>query len=334
MSWIDDNIIRTFQSVLTDVKAFLHRQRWKEALIFSCFVLLSFGFWILQSLKLEYETEMSIPIRYNNVPADIVFTNKLPEKAFVKLKDKGSALINYSIGQNFKSINIDLANLPKEQTTTVISKKVIEDEIQKHMLATTNVYDFEPQTIALNYGLRKSKEVPVKFNGYISTEKGFLVSSDIQITPMNVTIYGNETLLDSIHEIQTVYMEITKGKKNITKSVDLSPVEGIKLDIKSVSVTIPIEEFTEKTLSIPVLFKNVPRNYNVRSFPQKVEVSCNIPISKFNEVEDNMFAIEIPFSQLEENVSGTLNVSITQKPDWIRYCSVNPGKIEFLLEQK
>ena len=46
MSWLT-NCVRTYHAVLADIKAFLHRQRWKEALIFSCFVLLSFGFWLL-----------------------------------------------------------------------------------------------------------------------------------------------------------------------------------------------------------------------------------------------------------------------------------------------
>ena len=100
MSWFK-NIVRTCHTVLIDIKAFLHRQRWKEALIFFCFVLLSFGFWLLQSLQQEYETDMSIPIRYTNVPDDIIFTNKIPQAINIRIKDKGSALLNYTIGQKF-----------------------------------------------------------------------------------------------------------------------------------------------------------------------------------------------------------------------------------------
>lgn len=332
MSWFK-NIVRTYHTVLEDIKAFLHRQRWKEALIFSCFVLLSFGFWLLQSLQQEYETDMSIPIRYNNVPDDIIFTNKVPQAISIRIKDKGSALLNYTIGQKFRSITVDMTGVSKESGKFVIDKKFIEAEIQKQVLATTTLYSIDPQSITLRFGMRKDREFPVVFQGNIQTEKGFLVSSDIQISPSHITVYASDSILNSIQEIKTVYTEIKNGKKNITRVVGLQPIEGTNFETNNVSVTIPIEEYTEKTLLIPVNITGVPANYKIRTFPQEVEVACNIPISRFKELTEDMFAIEIPYTQLEENVSGTIDVQVSKKPDWVRYCHVSPAKIEFLLEQ-
>ena len=162
MSWLT-NCVRTYHTVLADIKAFLHRQRWKEALIFSCFVLLSFGFWLLQSLQQEYETVMSIPLRYNNVPEDIIFTNKVPQEISIRIKYKGSALLNYMIGQKFRSITIDMTGASKETGKFVVDKKKIEAEIQKQVLATTTLYSIEPQSFTLRYGMRQSREFPVVF---------------------------------------------------------------------------------------------------------------------------------------------------------------------------
>ena len=55
-------IKQTFKSVRIEIKAFLRRQQWKEALIFFCFILLAFGFWLLQSLQQEYEIDIRIPV--------------------------------------------------------------------------------------------------------------------------------------------------------------------------------------------------------------------------------------------------------------------------------
>ncbi|WP_251968662.1 CdaR family protein [Parabacteroides sp. AD58] len=332
MSWFK-NIVRTCHTVLIDIKAFLHRQRWKEALIFFCFVLLSFGFWLLQSLQQEYETDMSIPIRYTNVPDDIIFTNKIPQAINIRIKDKGSALLNYTIGQKFRSITIDMTGLSKESGKFTVDKRYIEAEVQKQVLATTTLYSIEPQAITLRFGMRKSKEFPIVFQGNIQTEKGFLVSSDIQISPSRVTVYASDSILDTIQEIKTVYTEIKNGKKSITRVVALEPIEGTNFETNNVSVTIPIEEYTEKMLSIPVTVTGVPVNYKIRTFPQAVEVACNIPISRFKELTEDMFTVEVPYAQLEENVSGSIDVQVTKKPDWVRYCHVSPAKIEFLLEQ-
>ena len=60
-------IKQAFKSVRIEIKAFLRRQQWKEALIFFCFILLAFGFWLLQSLQQEYEIDIKIPVKYKNV---------------------------------------------------------------------------------------------------------------------------------------------------------------------------------------------------------------------------------------------------------------------------
>ncbi|HJA88994.1 MAG TPA: YbbR-like domain-containing protein [Candidatus Parabacteroides intestinavium] len=327
-----DGLIRTFKSTVTDIKAFLHRRRWKEALIFFCFVLLSFGFWLLQALQQEYETDLSIPVRYNNVPANIIFESKIPDKITVHVRDKGSALLNYTLGQKFRAITLNLESLPMDTDRFIISRNSLETDIQKQILASTTVYNFEPQRILLNYGLRKSKEVPVVFNGSVSTESGFLVSSDIIITPSQVTVYASQSVLDTIQKVKTTFVDIKDAKKSITKNTELEQINGANLGTERVSVIIPIEEYTEKTLQVPVEVVQVPAKYKLRTFPQSVEVLCNIPISKFKDLTNESLAIQVPFQDLEENVTGSFTIDLTKKPDWVKNYTLNPNTIEFILE--
>ena len=168
-----NGLVRTFQSTVTGMKAFLHRQRWKEALIFFCFVLLSFGFWLLQSLQQEYETELSIPLRYENVPANIALAPSVAKQVRIHVKDKGSALLNYTLGQKFRSITLDVQKLRKDEMRYIVSRSMLQDEISKQLLASTTLTLFEPQALSLPFDEQKSKEVPVVFNGSIETEGGF-----------------------------------------------------------------------------------------------------------------------------------------------------------------
>ena len=328
-----NGLVRTFQSTVTGMKAFLHRQRWKEALIFFCFVLLSFGFWLLQSLQQEYETELSIPLRYENVPANIALAPSVAKQVRIHVKDKGSALLNYTLGQKFRSITLDVQKLRKDEMRYIVSRSMLQDEISKQLLASTTLTLFEPQALSLPFAEQKSKEVPVVFNGSIETEGGFLVSGDILISPSMVTIYGSASLLDSIQEVRTEFLKIERGKKTLVKNASLEAIEGVAFHTEGVSVTIPIEEYTEKTLTIPVRFVQVPPQYTIRSFPQEVEVSCNIPVSKFKMLTEELLVIEIPFRQLEENVSGSLAIDLSSRPEWLKTYRIDPNKIEFLLEQ-
>lgn len=325
---------QTFKSVRTEIKAFLHRQQWKEALIFFCFILLSLGFWLLQSLQQEYEIEIEIPVRYKNVPPDISFTETPPEWVTVKVKDKGSVLLNYAFGRTFVPIeaNMKTDKQPKAGEL-VISKKEIESDIKKQLIATTLLIGFEPQQIDVPYSKRIKKEIPVVFYGTIQTDAGFKVSDDITINPHHVNVYASDLVLDTLKEIRTIFTEIKKGNKTIDRTVQLQQVEGATVEPTSVSLNIPIEEYTEKTLEIPVICKDLPPHYTLRTFPSVVKVSCNVPLSRFKDISADEFAVYIAFDDLSQNVSGTLPLELAKKPSWVDVATITPDKIEFILEQ-
>ena len=148
-------IKQTFKSARIEIKAFLRRQEWKEALIFFCFILLAFGFWLLQSLQQEYEIDIRIPVKYKNVPPDISFTETPPEAITVKVKDKGSVLLNYSFGRSFAPIEANMKTQSEKSGKLIINRKDIENEIKKHLIATTSLLSFEPQHIDAAYASRR-----------------------------------------------------------------------------------------------------------------------------------------------------------------------------------
>lgn len=324
---------QTFKSALTKIKAFLHRQRWREALIFLFFILLSLGFWLLQSLQQEYEITLTIPVKYRNIPPDISFTQAKPQDITVQVKDKGSVLLNYTFGRRFIPIEVNMKNHSDQNGQLLIKKKEIESDIQKQLIATTSLISFEPQQIDIAYSKRIKKDIPVVFNGNIQTEPGFKVSGDIRITPQNISVYASDMVLDTLITIKTVYTEIKKGNKTITRNIQLQSVLGATLEPSNVSVTVPIEEFTEKTLEIPVVCTNLPPYYTLRTFPSVIKVTSSIPLSRFKDLSEDQFEIKISFADLEQNVSGTLPIHLSKKPDWVDNTLLAPDKIEFILEQ-
>ncbi len=328
-----DNTSEPFKSARTKINAFFRKQQWKEALVFSFFVLLSLGFWLLQSLQQEYEIEINIPVKYKNVPSDVSFTNTPPQEVVAKVKDKGSALLNYSLGMSFAPIDVDMKKHAKGNSSLSVTKKAIEGDIQKQLLATTSLIDFEPQNIEVHYGKREKKDIPVVFDGVIHTAPGFHVSGDIAISPETVGVYASEAVLDTLKQVKTVFTEIKKGSKTITKAVQLQKVGAAVYEPASVTVTIPIEEFTEKTLEVPVVCTDLPSQYTLRTFPSVAKVTCSIPLSQFKDLSEDAFEIRFSFKDLEQNASGTLPIRLTKKPDWVTSATIVPDKIEFILEQ-
>lgn len=327
-------IQEAFKSGRMEIKAFLRRQEWKEALIFFCFVLLAFGFWLLQSLQQEYEIEIEIPVKYKNVPPDISFAETPPQTIAVKVKDRGSVLLNYSFGRTFAPIEANMKTQSEAKNgRLVISRKNIESDIKKQLIATTSLVGFEPQQIDAAYSKRVKKELPVQFDGTVQTSAGFKLAGDIVISPHDVSVYASDIVLDTLKEVKTVFTEIKKGNKTVTRTIQLQKIDGTTFDPASVSVTIPIEEYTEKTLEIPVVCTDLPSRYILRTFPSVVKVNCSVPLSRFKNISADDFEIKISFADLEQNASGTILLQLDKKPAGVDIATINPSQIEFILEQ-
>lgn len=333
MAGLETHRAQPFLFIKEKIRAYLQRQRWKEALVFFWFVLLAFGFWLLQSLQQEYEIALTIPVRYANVPVDIAFNGKVPQSVTAKVKDKGSMLLNYSFGRKFSPVEINLKETAGKDGKLMVSRKEIEEVILKQLLSSTLLLETTPAPIEISYSKREQKSVPVRFNGTIETDPGFQLADEISFKPAMVQVFAGKALLDTLQAVHTLPLVIKHGNRGILRSVQLEKIEGANLSPTAVMMTIPIEEYTEKTLDIPVQCLHVPHRYTVRLFPSSVRVNCSVPLSRFKELTEAQFTITIPYEELELHLNGTIPVSLSKKPEWVHTATLVPDKVEFILEQ-
>ena len=101
------NIRVQYLRTLEKIRNFLLSKKSREFLIFLFFAFVSFCFWLLQVLNDDYETELTISLRMKNVPENVVLTSELPSDLKVGVKDRGTVLFNYIVGQTFYPLTID-----------------------------------------------------------------------------------------------------------------------------------------------------------------------------------------------------------------------------------
>jgi hypothetical protein len=328
-----ENPAQLFKSVHRKVKTFFSRFQWREVLIFLFFLLLSFTFWVLQSMQEEYEIQLQIPISYKDMPSDMAFVRTPPAAITARVRDKGSVLLNYTLGQKRASITLSMRDTSVPNNTLLLSAKDIEGILMKQLIPTTNLLSFAPEQIEIPYSKLKSKKLPVSFDGDIHTEPGFLVSGDIVITPSMTEVFAPDVVLETLTSIQTVYTEIDKGNRTLTLKLKLRKTDGATFDPDKVSVTIPIEEFTQKTLELPVVCRDIPQGYAIRMFPSTVKVTCNVPLSLFKDLSESDFLLETVVANPEQNASGMIPVRLTKIPPQADRVSLSQDSIEFILEQ-
>jgi hypothetical protein len=330
MSWLDKQ--QWFKSIKR-IKVFFLQEQWKESLIFLFFLLLSLGFWFLLQLQQEYEVEISVPVKYRNIPSEMDMTEEFPQEIIAKLRDKGIIILNYSWLHSFSPFEVNLNDIRKDGNYQV-TKRAIEAGISKHLIATTSLLEFEPETFTIEYKTIQFKEVAVEADFTVSLEPGFQISDPITVVPEKVRIYADNNILDLVSNVKTVHTELKKTNETKNIKVKLQKIPNVRIDPDEVTVTVPVEEFTERRMMLAVGCSDLPENYIVRIFPSIVEVICNVPLSRFRGLEDTDFEISIPFEEFETHKSsGKLPVYLTKKPSWIAHTAIVPSSIEFIIEQ-
>jgi len=324
-----------FESAILKSGAFFRRQQWKEYFIFLFFLLLAFVFWLLQSLQEDSERRFELVLRYKNIPDEWTLYENNPKTVSVLLKDKGITLLYYYFwNKRLHAIDVFVPDLQQASDSLLqVPNRMLESGVAKQLLTSTAIISFEPHDIQLRYDLLGNRLTPVFAHVTFSTKPGFQLSDSITVSPPVVRLFGSSKILDTLNQIRTKPATLDDLSKTREITVHLDLPAGVKADTETVKVTIPVEEFTEKKLSLPVQCIEIPADYVLRLFPSSVEVVCNLPLSQFRELTEEMLEIRIPFSEFEENqAKGKIPVRLTRKPTWVTNPIIVPSELEFIVE--
>ena len=317
------------------VKIFFQGPAWKKTLTFLFFLLLAFGFWLLQALQQPFEKVIPIPIHYQNIPNEIILDNDVPTEIVAKIRDKGASVLKYTIGKRkHKSLDIDLESIDTKNVLYTISKKTLEAKISSSLAPYTSLISFTPDILDIKYQPLQKKELALVFSGLLSPATGYMLTDTALLTPSKVYAYGAENILDSLSAIYTESITVSNIQSPVKKRVKLIIPKSVNLSISEVELNVSAEEFTEKIIWMPVICKNLPENYKIHIFPSKVEVICPVALVDYGKVHESDFEVSIDYLELLKSQNNTTQVSLSKKTGWIQKYRINPEKVEFLIEQK
>lgn len=319
--------------ITKNIKTLSRKDNWNKVLMFLFFLIVSAGFWVLQTLQQMTDATFSIPITYTNKSDLIAFKDTLPHSLTVKVLDKGISLLNYSVNSKGQSIEIDLEPLSETNPDYIISAQHLEAACQKILPTTSVLVSHTPVTLSIHAFPLKEKLVPVFFNGEIVPAKGFMLTDKIQLSPETITVYGSQQVIDTLTGIYIQEIHSEGVDESTSYPVKLAPPVHIFPQTSTVNLRITVEECTEKTLEVPIQAKNFPEKYRLRTFPPSVKVVCRLPLSQYSAVNSTLFEASVFYSDSMSDSTSTIPVSITKKPEWISEIRYNPEKVEYLLEQ-
>jgi hypothetical protein len=302
--------------------------------VFFLFLFLAFVILIFTKLSKEYTNTVAFNIDKINVPKENVILSDSSAILNITLKTHGFKWLIYYFSK--PKITIDfIKDVDKKGSTFIWSKSkayLLESEQFGKQVELLNI---SPDTLLFHFDVNLIKKVPVIINANIKFAQGFDMEQAYKITPDSIEVIGPKVLVDTIIKIETEKIILENIKSNILQKVGLKLPENntdLSFSNKDVSLSATVEKFTEGTLKIPVVIKNIPDNIQLKYFPKAVNITYYTSLNNFKAITSNDFMIECDYSKIEKNQS-FLIPKLTKYSELVKNVKINQQHIEFIITE-
>ena len=306
-------------------------ERRRLSAFFTCLVL-AFAAWIITVLSNPKPYVVKEILEFRNTPQKRAFHSLQPDTVSVTINGTGWDMLFAKINPGTKSIPIDLHTLENKSYVVLSSQK---DQVNSKRESDQQIIAFNPDTLYFDFSNRKVKRIPINVIKSLKFQQQFFQSGPVTLNPAYVIINGPAAVIDKINTWNTDTLKLDSVGENVLTNVNLQPVSEGNLSLypKSVQVTIPVDEFTEKVLEIPVKVLNTRNNEEVKIFPQKVKVTFITSLSRYAETDDDFFEATADLDLWRKNGYKVLPVKISKIPDFCRIVKIEPGNIDFIIKK-
>ncbi len=306
-------------------------ERRKLSIFFTCLIL-AVGAWLFFALSNKYEYQVKAMVNFKNLPLNKAFNPLQSDTVLLDIEGSGWQLLFTKLRLYPKDVKVDLKMLERRNFVT-FSEQLF--SINNSYSSDQKIRSVNPDTLYFDFTTRKVKRVPVRLTSELNFIKQFGQSAKATLKPDFVTLTGPQAALDKIKYWDTDTFVMNKVKSTILDKVVLkSPSEAnITIFPTSTEVEIPIDEFTEKVLFIPIKLINNKQYLNVKLVPDKVKITFMVSLSDYpNAIEDNFEAVVDLNLWKNENVA-ELPVHITKKKAFTRIGRIDPLQVNFMVKR-
>lgn len=312
----------------------------RDVMVFAFFLFLSFIFWYLNSLGKVTESEVKYPVRYINIPKERILTDGLPARLILNIQGPGYSIMKLKLSGNRAPVVLDISSInyrrvpgSKSLTYYLITESIIPD-IANQLRAECDITSIQPDTLFFSFDRVISKQVPVIPDVEVLTERQYFVKDRILVNPESVTITGPEHILDTVKKVSTRFKRFSGIRDIVRKNLNLKNSKYFTFSQKKVTITIPVEQFTEAEILVSVKILNQPDSIDIKIFPDEVVVKGLVAVSDYQKFAEIPFEVYLDLAKANLSSPEKLPVEFRNIPPFVNSVRVSPSKVDFLIERK
>ena len=322
------------------LKVLLFGPKSHELLIFCFFLVVSFGFWLLQALNETLEREVQVALQLDNIPENVVIIDSLPPVVSVVLRDRGLELARHSFSTIFRPnrIKIDFTKYDTGQKYAEVPIHVADMQrmLSRIFEVSTKIQSFRPDTLCFSYSRSQSRILPVRLTGDVKPLPRSYIQN-IEVIPDSVPVYAPPSILDTM---KAVYSEAYRIEEqhysgSSTHQIELRKQKSLKYDIhEPVKIKVDVGYIMEKRFQVHVIGLNFPADKKLRTFPAEVTVTFDIESGRSETISPENFTLSTTYEDLLQNEEGSkLQLHLKTVPEGVSNVRIKPQEVDYLIEQ-
>lgn len=286
-------------------------------------------FWLLVKLSQTYTSEKTVDLSFR-IPEDMAFRQAPPKDLVVKLEGTGWDLMF----EFFASPGIRLQYDLLDRNQLLRSRSNLRSDLQNALFSRDlDVSDLNYDRLDLYLEEKVIHRVPIRLQADLSFASEYQLRRPVRLIPDSVAVIGPISLVDSIDYWLTDSLILRDLKNSLQTELELQiPPAEIKLEPAVIEARIDLEQYTQKSLFVPLVVDNAPDSVQV--FPRQISVTCVLGLSQYEKINQDDFRFLIDLAEVDLNADNNIvPIELVEQPDSVRNIQFTPKSAKFFIVQ-
>lgn len=307
------------------IRIFLKDSR---TLTFIVCVLLSAFLWSLIRLSKNLLREVSVPVVVTNLPAHQVLMPSAPNAIKLLVEGNGFTLLK-TYSQN-EALSVDYTDLKHIEESQYCLSKSTREKLTNTYLSNFKIRSVVSDTLTLLLEKKVSKKIPVLMQLNVEYAKEYQLT-ELRITPDSVTAYGSQKAIDTLTQVTFQYTKKKHIKDNFSKNYSLKNTKYITYDLHTIKMEAFVDKVSEQLLKVPVQVVNVPKDSQVKVFPNEIMVLCTGDLSILKALTPNDIQATADFAKAE---GSSISLQLSTQKKRMKISFFGEDKVDFLIRKE
>jgi hypothetical protein len=313
------------------------KSRKGQVYIFLICLCISAVIWLLIKLSRDYTTVRAYRIAYVNVPKDKLISGNPDSILFLTLRTNGYNLLLRKVFPRQEILNIDLGNLTLRKSQHAWDANLITEDLREKITSQISRHErltaITPSVLYFRFDKSFAVKVPVIPHVRTGFDKQYGLYGKMLFNPDSVTVSGPAELVKSITAAysDTVGFSKLQGSKYATVALSLSHNKLFRLSSNYIKLFIPVAEYTENLIELPVLSDSLSEGMQVKTYPEKVKVYYKVAAPDLKKVKAVDFVLGIETAKSRRQPQSKVRVNVIRQPAFVSISRIVPSRVEYII---